>query len=127
MKKIFLSSILIFNGFLFLKSQSTINLSGKSFKLSHNTPGSTAVLTFKSNTQINYIITSNVGGKTYVDDCPGKASINGNSVAIECNCTDKEIYPDPIKDSYTYDSKTQSLTSTKWRSTDGKYFIWNLK
>ena len=88
--------------------------------------GSTEVY-FNTKTEVIYTITNTINGKTFVDKCTGKAIISGNKISIKCLCDDKEIYPDPIEDSFIYDSKSKKLTSTSYRSTDGVYFIWNLK
>jgi hypothetical protein len=40
---------------------------------------------------------------------------------------DKEIYTDPIKDGFIYNPKSQTLTSTIYKSVDEKDFVWEMK
>ena len=108
-------------------AQSDLDLTNKTFHLIDKIPNSTTELFFSSKNQAVYIITNVINGKTYVDKCPGKATLSGNNITINCMCEDKELYPDPIKDSFTYDSKSKTLTSKSYRSTEGIYDIWNLK
>lgn len=126
MKHLFLFSFILLM-IANLAAQGSFDLTGKIFQQVDNIPNSTTDLKFNSNTQVLIIITNQMNGKTYVDECPGKATVQGNKITIYCTCEDREIYPDPIRDSYTYDQKSQVLTSTSYRSAVGKYFIWKLK
>jgi hypothetical protein len=125
MKNIFLISFILFV-FGSLNAQTSIDLSGKIFQNEKNTINSSCELKFKSNTQVVYIITNVINGKTYIDECNGKSIVNGNKISIVCTCADKEMYTEPIEDSFTYESKSKFLTSGK-RSIDGKNIIWKLK
>ncbi len=108
-------------------AQKSNNLVGKTFQQIENISNSTTEIKFISNTQVVYVITNVINGKTYIDECPGKSTFINNKLTINCNCSDKEIYPDPIKDSFVYDSKSNTLTSTSFRSVDGKFFVWENK
>ena len=110
-----------------IKAQTQLDFTNKTFLKENKTLNSTEELFFTSKNQVTYIITSVINGNTYIDKCPGKATLSGNKISILCNCTDKEIYPDPIKDSFVYDSKNKTLTSTSYRSLNGVYFVWSLK
>lgn len=108
-------------------AQSSVDLTGKTFVMEDKLPNSTTELYFASKVQVVYIITNIINGKTYIDKCPGKATISENKISISCFCDDKELYPEPIKDSFIYDSSSKKLTSKSYRSTEGVYFVWNLK
>ena len=108
-------------------AQKSNNLIGKTFQQIENISNSTTEIKFISNTQVVYVITNVINGKTYIDECPGKSTFINNKLTINCNCSDKEIYLDPIKDSFVYDSKSNTLTSTSYRSVDGKFFVWENK
>lgn len=108
-------------------AQKSSNLNGKIFQLIDQIPNSTTDLMFISNSEVVYVITNVFNGKTFVDECPGKTTFINNKVTINCICKDKEIYPDPIKDSFIYNPKSQTLTSTIYKSVDGKYFVWEMK
>jgi hypothetical protein len=108
-------------------AQKSNNLIGKTFQQIENISNSTTEIKLISNTQVVYVITNVINGKTYIDECPGKSTFINNKLTINCNCSDKEIYPDPIKDSFLYDSKSNTLTSTSFRSVDGKFFVWENK
>jgi hypothetical protein len=123
-------SILI--SFLFigqLFSQTTFNLSGMEFHQKDEIPNSDTFLKFNSNSSAVYTMTGKLvmSGKSFRDECPCSVKVSGNQISINCTCSDKEIYPDPIKDSFTYNSTTKTLTSTSYRSRDGAYIVWNLK
>ncbi len=110
-----------------VKAQSNVDLTGKTFQQIDKIPNSTTELYFKSKTQVDFIITNIISGKTYVDHCGGKATINGNKISINCSCDDKELYPDPIVDKFNYSSKSKTLISTSYKNSDGLNFTWNLK
>ena len=117
--------MLIISGYAI--AQKSNNLNGKIFRLIDQIPNSTTDLKFISNTQVVLIITNDINGKIYIDECPGKSTFINNKVTINCVCNDKELYPDPEKDSFIYNPKSQTLTSTISRSVDGKYFVWEMK
>jgi hypothetical protein len=125
--KNFLQMAIMLLTFGFVNAQSELDLTNKTFQQVDKIPNSTTEILFTSKNQIIYIITNVINGNTYIDKCPGKATLSGNKVSINCNCEDKELYPDPITDSFIYDSKSKKLTSKSNRSTDGAYFVWNLK
>ena len=125
MKKLLLMATMLLT-FGAVNAQTELDLTNKTFLQEDEVP-STTELFFTSKNQVTYIITSEINGKTYIDKCPGKATLSGNKISIICNCADKEIYPDPIKDSFVYDSKTKTLISSSYRSRNGVYFVWRLK
>lgn len=126
MKYLLLLIIMLFN-FEIVSAQTELDLTNKTFQQVDKIPNSTTELYFETKNQVVYIITNVINGKTYIDKCRGKATLRGNKISINCTCDDKEIYPEPVLDSFTYDSKSKNLTSTSYRSTDGVYFVWNLK
>lgn len=121
-----------------LFGQNSINLSGQQFELYDKTQGSSEAVKFISNTQATYIISGvlPLSGKSYRDECPCKCTVTGTKVTINCVCSDRDVYPDPITDAFTYDSKTQILTSTKYKYTNDsaptadlawKFHVWKKK
>jgi hypothetical protein len=122
MKRILFFIAISFFGTI-IYAQNKLDLTGKVFRQVNKIKGNATELMFKSNTEVLYVITNVIGGKTYIDECPGKATVQGNKITINCICPDRELYPDPLKDSFTFDEKTQNLTSTSYRSADGVYFI----
>lgn len=124
-KGIILSTMLLCFGIS--NAQNNVDLTGKTFQQVNKIPDNKTELVFTSKTQVSYVITNIISGKTYIDKCNGTATLNGNKIAINCFCEDKEIYPDPIKDSFVYDPNGKKLTSTSFRSLDGVYHIWNQK
>jgi hypothetical protein len=125
MKKLFLMAAMLLS-FGAINAQAELDLTNKTFLQDDEIPNSTTELFFTSKNQVTYIITNEINGKTYIDKCPGKATLSGNKISIICNCADKELYPDPIKDSFIYDSKNKTLISTSYRSRNGVYFVWSL-
>jgi hypothetical protein len=108
-------------------AQAELDLTNKTFQQVDKIPNSTTEIYFTSKNQVIYIITNVINGKTYIDKCPGKATISGTKITVNCSCEDQEIYPDPILESFTYDSKSKTLTSTIYTTTEGTYFVWNMK
>lgn len=109
------------------KAQNPPDLTNKTFILQEKIPNSTTELLFLSKTKVNYIITNLINGKTFIDKCPGTATYVGSKISIKCLCEDKDLYPDPIEDTFIYDSKYSILKSTQSRTIDGLYFEWKLK
>ena len=126
MKTFVLTIISIFT-FSLLNAQ-IADLTGKQFHQMDEMPDSDTYLKFVSSTKATYIMTGTlpISHQSYRDECPCTVTITGSKVSIRCICSDKEVYPDPIEDSFTYDSKTQTLTSTRFRSLDGEYWVWKL-
>jgi hypothetical protein len=111
----------------FLKAQNT-DFSGKKFEQIDEIPNSTTHLYFKSNTESVFVMTNVLmSGKTYIDECPCKTTVKGNNIEISCVCEDKELYPDPITDSFVYDSATNSLKSTSYSDRNRNPIYWKFK
>jgi hypothetical protein len=117
-KLLFIAAMLL--TFRAVNAQKELDLTNKTFLQEDESPATTELF-FTSKNQVTYIITNEIYGKTYIDKCPGKATLSGNKISIICNCADKEIYPDPIKESFVYDSKTKTLKSTSYS------LVWRLK
>ncbi len=45
---------------------------------------------------------SEVNGKSFEDVCNCQCTIEGNKVKVNCSCEDKEIYPNPLKETFIY-------------------------
>ena len=136
MKNLFIIAFLCFLPSI-SSAQNNAQLAGLTFEQYDKTE-STTIVRFTSNTQATYIMSGTLmmSGKTFRDECPCKCNISGNKVKITCNCPDKEIYPEPIVESYIYDAKAKTLTSTNFKYTSGsaptsdlvmKYMIWTQK
>jgi hypothetical protein len=100
---------------------------GKRFHQVDNIPNSDTYLNFSSTTKALYIITGTLpfSGKSFRDECPCSVSISNDVISINCMCQDREIYPDPIRDSFTFDAKRQVLISKSHRY-NGNYMTWKL-
>lgn len=95
-------------------------LSSKRFVMTENIPGET-LLIFDSNGNATYVMK----GSGYEDRCPCSCTVKGKETFIKCICQDKDIYPDPIEDSFMYNSATNTLTSTRYRtSPSGSFIVW---
>ena len=95
-------------------------LSGKRFVMTENIPGET-LLIFDTNGNAAYVMK----GNGYEDKCPCSCSVKGKETFIKCICQDKDIYPDPIEDSFIYNSAANTLTSTRYRtSPSGSFIVW---
>jgi hypothetical protein len=127
MKTLLFISAVVFS-INFCNAQSNYDLTGKKFEQIDEIPNSSTFLYFKSNTEAVYTMTGSLmSGKTFRDECSCKTSVQGNKISINCICDDREIYPDPIKDSFVYDAATGSLKSTSYSDRNQNPFIWKLK
>lgn len=116
-------------------AQTSTNLVGLRFQQYQKDVNTYAILEFSSNKQVNYVMGGVLpfNGKSFRDVCPGTYTITGNKITIKCVCADKDVFPDPLEDSFIYDGKTKVLTSTRYKYTigsapasgmAGKFNIW---
>ena len=77
MKKLFLIAAMLLS-FEAINAQAELDLTNKIFLQNDEIPNSTTELFFTSKNQVTYIITNEINGKTYIDKCPGKATLSGN-------------------------------------------------
>ena len=67
---------------------------------------------FLSNTKVELTMESVRKNKSYTDTCSGQYTIEGNEIKVSCICEDKSIYQTPLKETFIYDKKSNTLTST---------------
>jgi hypothetical protein len=126
-KYIFLSFLLSLKLFsVNAQNNKSIDLAGKQFQQVDLIDNTDTFIKFISNTKAVYIIAGqlSISGRTFRDECPCSVVLSGNNISIDCSCLDKEVYPDPIRDKFVYDIKTNTLTSKIYKYRDGKYFSW---
>lgn len=111
MKHLILTAIALLT-FNFTFAQDAFNLAGKTFEYFNNETNSKEQYAFISNTEAKLILLSEFNGQSYKDVCSCKSSVDGNIVKISCNCEDKEIYPEPLKETFIYDKSKNILTTT---------------
>ncbi|MFM7645551.1 MAG: hypothetical protein ACKO41_02445 [Sphingomonadales bacterium] len=129
--------LLILNLTLYtVQAQSAVNLSGLRFQQLQLDKSSYAILEFTSNRQVSYVMGGvlPMSGRSYRDVCPGTYTVTEGKILIRCVCADKEVFPDPLEDSFRYDASKKVLTSTRYQYTissapsadlSRKYIIWN--
>jgi hypothetical protein len=109
------------------QAQANPKLAGKQFyQVYMHQPGKMeAHLRFDSENKATYIMngTLTISGAKFRDECPCTVKMVSGNISIKCICSDKEIYPDPIEDSFTYNDKTKVLTSTRYKDNKAKEFI----
>ena len=93
-------------------AQDAFNLAGKTFEYFNNEAKSREQYAFISNTEAKLILLSEFNGQSYKDVCLCKITVDGNSVKTSCTCEDKEIYPEPLKETFLYDKSKNILTTT---------------
>lgn len=102
--------------FMFLTNlaigQTGINLTGKTYEYIDKLTGSKEAYTFLSNNKIKLVMLSEFNGKYMQDVCFGKVVFESNKIKVSCICDDKEIYPDPLKETFIFDTATNSLITT---------------
>jgi hypothetical protein len=120
MKKSLLLSIVLLLSMLSF-SQDLKNLPGLKFQEYNKTTGTYTRIEFGSNKQVSCVMGGvlPISNRSYREVCPGTYTITGNKITIKCVCADKDLFPDPIEDSFTYDSKTKSLISTRYKYSSG--------
>lgn len=133
-KAIFLTILSL--AFTLVQAQSTVNLSGLRFQQLQLDKNSYAILEFTSNKQVSYIMGGvlPMSGRSFRDVCPGTYTVTEGKILIRCVCADKEVFPDPLEDSFRYDGSRKVLTSTRYQYTissatsadlSRKNIIWN--
>ncbi len=102
--------------FIFLTNlaigQTGINLTGKTYEYIDKLTGSKEAYTFLSNNKIKLVMLSEFNGKYMQDVCFGTVVFESNKIKVSCICDDKEIYPDPLKETFIFDTATNSLITT---------------
>ncbi len=102
--------------FMFLTNlaigQTGINLTGKTYEYIDKLTGSKEAYTFLSNNKIKLVMLSEFNGKYMQDVCFGTVVFESNKIKVSCICDDKEIYPDPLKETFIFDTATNSLITT---------------
>lgn len=102
--------------FIFLTNlaigQTGINLTGKTYEYIDKLTGSKEAYTFLSNNKIKLVMLSEFNGKYMQDVCFGTVVFESNKIKVSCICDDKEIYPDPLKETFIFDTATSSLITT---------------
>lgn len=111
----------------FTYAQVSFKLTGKTFEYINNETNSKEQYAFISNTEAQLIMLSEFNGKSYKDVCLCKCSVEGNKVKVSCNCEDKEIYPEPLKETFIYDKSKNTLTTTIHFDRNKKPRIFKLK
>jgi hypothetical protein len=102
--------------FMFLTNlaigQTGINLTGKTYEYIDKLTGSKEAYTFLSNNKIKLVMLSEFNGKYMQDVCFGTVVFESNKIKVSSICDDKEIYPDPLKETFIFDNATNSLITT---------------
>ena len=94
----------------FASAQNSTSLVGKTFELTDKLTNDRVQYSFLSNKKVNLIMFSEINGKHFQDKCSGLYTIEGNKIKVNCNCEDKEIYPNPLKETFIYDKNTLLTT-----------------
>lgn len=92
--------------------QTSFNLTGKTFEYIDRLTGGKEAYTFLSSTKIKLVMLSEFNGKVLQDVCFGTVVMESNKIKVSCICDDKEIYPDPLKEVFIFDSAANLLTTT---------------
>ena len=108
-------------------AQVPFNLTGKTFEYFNSENNSSEQFLFISNKEAKLMMISEINDKFYNDLCLCKCSIEGNRIKIICNCEDKEIYSEPLKETLIYEKVKNTLTTTIHYDRDKKPRIFNLK
>jgi hypothetical protein len=123
--------------YVFSFSQSTTSLAGLRFEQYDKADGYT-IVEFGPGKKATYIMGGVLpfNGQSYREECLCTFSISNSVITLACECPDKELYPDPVEDEFTFDKQRKTLTSKRYRYTAGsapepslktKYIIWNQK
>lgn len=92
--------------------QTNLNLTGKTYEYIDKLTGSKEAYTFISSTKVKLVMLSEFNGKIMQDVCLGNVVFESNKIKVSCICTDKEIYPEPLKEAFIFDTATNSLITT---------------
>lgn len=105
-----MKSIFIFTLVHFLFFQ--VSLVGKKFEYIDQANESKEVYHFQDNNRVKLTMSTVFNGKYLEDVCSGTYKIEANKVKVVCNCPDKEVYPDPIRETFNIGNPLTSLSTT---------------
>jgi hypothetical protein len=105
MYSIIISAVLSFFSF-------QLNLVGKTFTYFDKLTGSKESFIFSDSKKLKWIGQTEFAGKYYEDICFGNYTIEGNKIKIVYSCDDKEVYPDPQRETFVFSATTNALIST---------------
>jgi hypothetical protein len=126
MKNLFiLATVLLY--FNVANAQNSLNLIGKTFEYTDKYTNAKTQYTFLSNNKVKLVMLTESNSKQFKDICFCQSSIEGNRIKANCICEDKEIFPDPLKETFIYDPKTNTLTTTIYYDQNRKPQIYILK
>ncbi len=111
MKNLIVTAIALLT-YNFSHAQDSFILTGKTFEYINNESNTKEQYAFTSNTEAKLTMLSDFNGQSYKDVCLCKFALEGDKVKISCNCEDKEIYPEPLKETFIYDKSKNTLTTT---------------
>jgi hypothetical protein len=92
-------------------AQKPIKIEGKTFE-NVDENNSKEQYTFLSNNKAKLVMKTEVNGKYFEDICSCQYNVEGSKIKIICNCEDKEVYPNPLKETFIYNSNLGTLTTT---------------
>lgn len=106
--------LLIVICFVFKQSygQSQLNLTGKTFEYIDKRSQVTSAYTFLSNKSARLKILTELSGKIYEDNCTCKCEIDRNKISVNCECDDKEVYKEELKEVFLIDPQKKTLKTT---------------
>lgn len=126
MKNLFILATVLLS-FNVANAQNSLNLIGKTFEYTDKYTNAKTQYTFLSNNKVKLVMLAESNSKQFKDICFCQSSIEGNRIKTNCICEDKEIFPDPLKETFIYDPKTNTLTTTIYYDQNRKPQIYILK
>jgi len=126
MKNLFILTTVLLS-FGIASAQKSFNLTGKTFEYTDYITNGKEQYKFISNTKVKLIMLSEFNGKSFQDICLCQCSIEGNKIKVNCTCEDKEVFPNPLKETFIYDPNKNTLTTTIHYDQNRKPRIFYLK
>lgn len=89
-----------------------LNLAGRTFVYFDKFTGSKESFIFTDNKKVKWVGQTEFAGKQYEDICFGNYAIEGNKIKVVYSCDDKEVYPEPQRETFVFSTNSNTLTST---------------
>lgn len=111
MKYLVVALVLMINSHLTF-SQKGSSLISKTFEYVDRSANNVEQYSFLSETKVRLVMKSVVNGDFFEDVCVCQYTIDGNKINVNCICEDKEIYPNPLKETFIYNRGKNTLSTT---------------
>lgn len=93
-------------------AQSKFSIDDKAFEYIDPYTKGKEIYKFSQKNKVTLTLVSTISGKTYIDKCFGNYVIEKEKIKVITTCEDRELFTEPIKETFLYDSNNKVLKTT---------------